>query len=308
VLLIHGFSGFNKLGPVDYFYGVQAALAEAGERDVFVASLPPFTDSLDRATVLARNIDEVLARTGAVKVHLVAHSQGGLDARQVVSLLGYSKVVATITSVGTPHRGTPLGDYVASLPEGTMDPIARVLAWLLGALDDPPPGVAAPDSAPGAARRFPVDLRRAAGAVSVAEVTHYNATHPDAPEVPIFTVAGISGMQRDDELCSGGLWPAPDRVDPMEPMLWLTSSLLAGADPSAPEPNDGIIPTRSQIYGQFLGCVPADHFDQIGQVADNLPQLVSGFDHREMYVRIVAHLRAWERTQGRETGLKSPDA
>ena len=40
------------------------------------------------------------------KVNIIAHSLGGLDARQMLTHLGMGSRVASLTTVGTPHRGT----------------------------------------------------------------------------------------------------------------------------------------------------------------------------------------------------------
>jgi triacylglycerol esterase/lipase EstA (alpha/beta hydrolase family) len=66
----------------------------------------PFRGVADRSTTLSRSIDQILRETGAKKVNLVAHSLGGKDARYLVSALGYGDRVASISTIGTPHRGS----------------------------------------------------------------------------------------------------------------------------------------------------------------------------------------------------------
>ena len=44
-------------------------------------------------------------------------------------------------------------------------------------------------------------------------------------------------------------------------------------------PNDGVVPAASCIWGRFLGCIPSDHFDQVGQIYG-----VSDFDHEGFYL------------------------
>ena len=65
--------------------------------------LPPFNGSGARARVLAGYIDQVLDETNKGKVHLIAHSQGGIDCRQVLGEPGYLDKVASLTTVATPH-------------------------------------------------------------------------------------------------------------------------------------------------------------------------------------------------------------
>jgi triacylglycerol lipase len=50
------------------------------------------------------------------KLHLVAHSMGGLDARLGITRLGLADRVATLVTLGTPHRGTPLASIIPRLP------------------------------------------------------------------------------------------------------------------------------------------------------------------------------------------------
>src|SRR5207302_6034388 len=44
-------------------------------------------------------------------VHLLAHSMGGLDARYMISCLDGKEKVLTLTTLGTPHRGSSFADW-----------------------------------------------------------------------------------------------------------------------------------------------------------------------------------------------------
>lgn len=290
VLLVHGFSGFNRLGPLEYYFRVIDTLADEGEREIFAPALPPYNSVAERAPFLGLAIDQVLRDTSAAKLHLIAHSQGGLDARYAISVLGYDDRVATLTTVATPHRGSPLGDYVLGLPENTLDPVALLLAWLIGASDDP-------SAAPDGNNDWHSDMDASARSVSTEAVAAYNAAYPDSPRVPIFSIAAVSSMQRAPELCGASEWGRLSRFDLVDPLLLPTATVLGGWNPLNRRPNDGIVPTASMIWGTFVGCIPADHFDEVGQIADYFPDLVSGFDHRDFYRTLVARLRDWERRQ-----------
>lgn len=56
--------------------------------------------------------------------------------------------------------------------------------------------------------------------------------------------------------------------------------------------NDGMVEVRSARWGRFMGCIPGDHFDEVGQIAHLVPNLESGFDHLAFYRGIVRRLRA----------------
>ena len=64
----------------------------------------------------------------------------------------------------------------------------------------------------------------------------------------------------------------------------LSYQLTGGLD----RPNDGLVPVDSAIWGEFLGCIPADHFDQIGQILG-----LSDFDHQRFYRQHVNLLKAY---------------
>src|SRR3954466_9201677 len=77
IVLVHGLGARRDYGPVDYFYGLNQRLAEAGNR-ILQANLPPFQSIEHRAGQLKCQIEK--AFPDAKKVNLIAHSMGGLDA------------------------------------------------------------------------------------------------------------------------------------------------------------------------------------------------------------------------------------
>ena len=114
VLLLSGVLGgaVKKvgLGPVEYFRGIPEAMKDAGAI-VFDPYTPPTSSIEKRAKLVGKAVEKVLAETGAKQVHLVAHSMGGLDGRYYISTLGGAPKVATLVTIGTPHRGSDFADY-----------------------------------------------------------------------------------------------------------------------------------------------------------------------------------------------------
>jgi len=47
------------------------------------------------------------------------------------------------------------------------------------------------------------------------------------------------------------------------------------------------VPVASARYGTFLGCVPADHLDEIGQIGGIGPGAGNPFDHVLLYRQIA---------------------
>ena len=122
VILAHGLFGFdhvNVLGKpvVYYFAGVPAWLRAAGNT-VHVSRVAPMGSIRHRAEQLAAFVQGQLA---GAKAHLIAHSMGGLDARYAIQELGLGNQVLSLTTLGTPHRGTVIADKVVGwtrLPAG----------------------------------------------------------------------------------------------------------------------------------------------------------------------------------------------
>ncbi|MEH0820544.1 MULTISPECIES: lipase family alpha/beta hydrolase [unclassified Micromonospora] len=65
-----------------------------------------FGDIRESARAFKTYVDQVRARTGAAKVDLVAHSEGGLVSRWYVKFLGGADAVGRYVSLGSPQQGT----------------------------------------------------------------------------------------------------------------------------------------------------------------------------------------------------------
>ena len=95
LILVHGLDGFKNIGPIDYFYGVADALRKDGH-NVQIAVMDAYNSSEVRGAQLQQFVQSVLTSTGAPKVKMICHSQGGLDCRYVASNLG-DKIAATLS-------------------------------------------------------------------------------------------------------------------------------------------------------------------------------------------------------------------
>jgi triacylglycerol lipase len=118
IVLAHGFGGFDTIQfqgrQLAYFRGVRDHLRALGA-EVYVLRVSPVASIAVRAQQLA----EQVRRLPAPRVNIVAHSMGGLDARYAIAGLGLAERTASLTTIGTPHRGTPLADLgVAVLGAG----------------------------------------------------------------------------------------------------------------------------------------------------------------------------------------------
>lgn len=123
VVLAHGVFGFDEIAVAgsrhQYFRNIARRLDGAQWHALRV---PPVAS-------VARRADELVALVRALpgkRLNVIAHSMGGLDARLAIARLGLSARVASLTTIGSPHFGTPL----ASLR------MSRALSGRLHALRD----------------------------------------------------------------------------------------------------------------------------------------------------------------------------
>jgi triacylglycerol lipase len=106
-----------------------------------------------------------------------------------------------------------------------------------------------------------IDLT-AFGDLTVGGMARFNAAVRDVPGVAYASVVGQSGRLRTN------------------PLLWPSHLYLAERS----GPNDGVVPARSQAWGEVLREIEADHWAQIGWWS-------RGFDAASLYEELLRELR-----------------
>ena len=114
ILMIHG-TGVRDWRHVGYWGRIPAALRARGAV-VYHGGQDSWATVEANAAALKARVEAILAETGSEKVHLIAHSKGGLDARYMVSSLGMAPHVASLSTVSTPHHGSRTMDALYRLP------------------------------------------------------------------------------------------------------------------------------------------------------------------------------------------------
>jgi triacylglycerol lipase len=126
IVLAHGLFGFTLgLGPwtlVTYFRRIPEYLRAGGNR-VLVPQVHPIASVARRARLLG---DQIAAAFPDEPVHIIGHSMGGLDARQLLSEPAWRDRVLSLTTIGTPHLGSPLADAART----RLGPVYRLLESL----------------------------------------------------------------------------------------------------------------------------------------------------------------------------------
>ncbi|EDM77906.1 Triacylglycerol lipase [Plesiocystis pacifica SIR-1] len=236
MVFVHGWTGFENIGPLTYFYNVREDLEALGY-PVAIAVLDPYNSVDVRGEQLVEFVTATLGAARARKVNLIGHSQGGIDSRYVAADAGggMGAQVSSVITIGTPHYGTPVPDIALGLLPGASE---VVLAWLFNFL--------------GATMDQQSDVLASLDTLSEAHmIDEFNPTYLDHPEVQYWSWAG--------ETCVAGI----GCQDTLDPLLLIPYELIL---PLAGD-NDGLVPTESAKWGEYLGLMPADHIDQIGQIA-----------------------------------------
>ena len=270
IVLAHGIMGFRCIQVAgvnfgNYFRGVEAHLRDLGVN--LAADNVGMTNSVEqRAQRLKEQID--LHYPGQ-KVNIIAHSLGGLDSRQMITQLGMADRVASLTTVGTPHRGTYMADWACDYVGHGMG-VEKLLNELGITVD------AVHDLTSNWCRNF-------------------NTRTPDMPQVRYFSYGGQQPwyditpafvpcywLMRVKETVLAGRSLDPVTEDYLLEQPWGKDVLafaraeqqrvaLVGVQDSDREifartkgANDGLVPLSKTSWGESFTVIPMDHLDQIG--------------------------------------------
>ena len=257
IVLMHGMGGFGSLFDLlDYFYGVPGDLGSRGYA-VHYFSVEPYDPIVSRAGEWVVHLDQLVAEGQGRKFNLVGHSQGGLDARYLIWEHGYAGRVASLTTVSSPHHGTPMADVVTGavdvspLDGEVLDAALTALSLLMGMGEQ--------------------EAADAMADISTAGMAEFNVLYPDHADVSYYSWAGHS---------CGILEPAcilQQGGEVVDLFLGPTYTVILAFGYA----NDGMVPVESAQWGEFLGEIPADHLDEVGQIADVINL---SFDHLDFYL------------------------
>ncbi len=208
-----------KLGP--YFQGIPEYLKDQGV-EVKVAELPLNTKVADRAVFLRDFLQKHYLNK---KVNIIGHSMGALDARYLISVLGYENIIS-LTGIAAPNRGSPIADWAYDQMEGEKFwyQVLRLLQYDLKV------------------RPFLWELR------TTYMRDQFNPNVIDSPKVRYYSVIGW-----------GEVWDGT-----LSPLLYFPNLLLRLLGvPESKEKNDGMVPESSQEWGEVIARLPLDHLGQL---------------------------------------------
>jgi triacylglycerol esterase/lipase EstA (alpha/beta hydrolase family) len=263
-LLLHGLAGTESfVGILDYWYGVEPQLTGQGYT-VWVRDVDPYQSTPVRSEQWAAHLEDLFADGHHRHLNLLGHSQGGLDARYVTSMLDPLGRVASVTTVSTPHQGTGVADIATGvfdsslITELVVDGVIDGLMLFYGSSNDQ-------------------DIAAQMAQMSSSGMETFNNQVLDRSDVMYQSWAGRTcGLL--DLLCQ---WDNGGEI--VTPIFAGTHAVLVLMEGD----NDGLVGVESAKWGDYRGEISADHIDEIGQIAG---ATAPGFEHLDFYSEIVADL------------------
>ncbi len=256
ILLVHGVAYRDDIKILPYWSKIPSNLRRHGAK-IYLSKQNAFNSHIDNALQIRKRIIKILEKTGAKKVNIIAHSKGGIESRYLVSRLNMDNMVASITTLATPHRGSIISDTVLSfikrkkLTHVTVK-IFNSYAKIIG---DKNPNVLK------AARELSNDFMK-----------HFNQTTPNVENVYYQSYIGVVSNTYPDFF------------------ITIQEKLLTKNEGC----NDGVVSLKSAKWGNFRGIVKSDdnfgvsHFDIVGM---RFVSEVSTFDANKFIINIVKDLK-----------------
>ncbi len=115
IVLVHG------LAMKDTFFmkawGRIDRILRSEGHTVYKSNVDGFGSVENNASQLKEDIEKILETEKCEKVNIIAHSKGGLDSKYMIKNLGMINRVASLTTLCTPHRGSPIASLVMKFPK-----------------------------------------------------------------------------------------------------------------------------------------------------------------------------------------------
>ena len=217
VLMVHGM-GFRDRKYLNYWGRIPGKLEKAGCK-VFYGKQDSSASAETNAEFLVKRIDEILKKTGAERVNVIAHSKGGLDIRCAIAKYDLGKKVASVTTMSTPHHGSITVDKLLKLPDFLVRFAAKCTDRVFKVLGDEKP-----------------DCYNVFNLFTTDEAERFNQKYPDSKDTYYQSYAFTMKSPFGD--CF--MW-FPSLV------VWI----LEG-------PNDGLLTPRAVSWGDFKGVVQSN--------------------------------------------------
>lgn len=256
--MLHG-AGFRDLKWPLYWGRIPGVLAGTGT-SLFYGLQDCWARTEENAKTVRMRIWQILEDTGAEKINIIAHSKGGLEARMAASSLKMGGYVASITTIGTPHRGSKTIDKLLRAPDSLFNMASFAVDNWIGLIGDTKP-----------------DFYAVCRDFSTEYAERFNRENPDAPGVYYQSYAGVMKT-------------------PLSDINLSTANLVVKWTEGE---NDGLVSLESARWGESFSRISGvgnrgvSHYDEIDFRRKSFPVKIEGEEAEDMcevYRRIVLGL------------------
>jgi triacylglycerol lipase len=255
ILLVHGIF-WRDWQLFNYWGRIPRELVKNGAT-IYYGNQQSATSMEICANELKEQILKIIEKEKCEKVNIIGHSKGGLDARYAISCLGIDKNVASLTTIGTPHKGCKFVDRLLEIfPEKFVLSLAKKYNSAYLRLGDKTP-----------------DFYNGIYDLTTSKCAEFNerVTNKEC-------VLYQSAASKMSSMFSAGF------------PLNIGYALIA---PNEGE-NDGFVTVESSKHGDYLGCYSTKRNRGIshGDMIDLMRKNIQEFDVCEFYVDIVKGLKS----------------
>jgi triacylglycerol lipase len=247
IVLVHGLFGFDAVGPINYWYGIPSALRSGGAK-VYVPQQSAANASEVRGEQLLTELRRLRAAYGHQKFNLIGHSHGGHTIRYVAAVA--PDLVASVTTVGTPHLGSPVADVIRA-GTGVTGTTATVSALVNGFASV----ISLLSGSPG----LPQNSEAAMISLTTQGSAAFNQRFPQGRPTSHCGQgpASVNGVRY---YSASGTSVITNVLDPLDGFLGLSSLAFWG------QANDGLVGRCSSRWGTVLrDDYPWNHLDEVNQ-------------------------------------------
>ena len=259
ILMVHGM-GFRDRKHFCYWGRIPKVLKRHGAR-IYFGGQDSNGSVESNARQLEACLNDVLEKTGAEKVNIIAHSKGGLEARYLISTMGYGDKIASLTTLSTPHNGSVTVDKLLRFPVPFVKCVCGAVDLWFRVLGDKQP-----------------DTYSAIDLFKTSTAEKFNAENPDDSRVYYQSYGFVMGKATADM----AMW-----------LTWLAVNAFEGE-------NDGLLAPRAVKWTNFKGVYRGSgrrgisHCDEVDMRRHRLPiksESASEEDITQLYLKIAVDLK-----------------
>jgi triacylglycerol lipase len=252
VLMVHGCGFRDKTLGINYWGRIPKQMEKNGIK-VYYGGTDAWGAVENNAQKIKEVIENIVKEHGVEKFNVIAHSRGGLEVRYLISSLKLSSMIASLTTISTPHRGVKAMNIALYFPDGLYKFVSFFInLWSRISGDKNP------------------DFYKSSRQLSERECTEFNKINIDVQSVYYQSYAAKMKHCFSDLL-----------FIVMNPFLKITDG-----------ENDGLCPVESAKWGNFRGIITTEGKFGISHsgIVDAYRIKYKGVDIPKLYLSILEDL------------------